>query len=149
MKYIGDNKLRTILETKTDKNIVSIETTDVENKLIINTSDSKFNGRILNKDELSLPGDHNLENCMAAAAIAYVSNIDIDTIREVLKTFTGVEHRQEFVRNLKGVMFVNDSKEKIRVSIKRKYQNKRSSNDKLTRINTWNGSLMIQILKSL
>ncbi len=61
-------------------------------------------------DELSLPGDHNLENCMAAAAIAYVSNIDIDTIREVLKTFAGVEHRQEFVRNLKGVMFVNDSK---------------------------------------
>ena len=47
---------------------------------------------------------------MAAAAIAYVSNIDIDTIREVLKTFVGVEHRQEFVRNLKGVMFVNDSK---------------------------------------
>ena len=47
---------------------------------------------------------------MAAAAIAYVSNIDIDTIREVLKTFAGVEHRQEFVRNLNGVMFVNDSK---------------------------------------
>ena len=38
------------------------------------------------------------------------SNIDIDTIREVLKTFAGVEHRQEFVRNLNGVMFVNDSK---------------------------------------
>ena len=65
---------------------------------------------LLNRDELSLPGDHNLENCMAAAAIAYVSNIDIDTIREVLKTFAGVEHRQEFVRNLNGVMFVNDSK---------------------------------------
>nr|WP_317332456.1 UDP-N-acetylmuramoyl-L-alanine--D-glutamate ligase [uncultured Romboutsia sp.] len=65
---------------------------------------------LLNKDELSLPGDHNLENCMAAAAIAYVSNIDIDVIRKVLKTFAGVEHRQEFVRNLNGIMFVNDSK---------------------------------------
>ena len=62
------------------------------------------------KNELSLPGDHNLENCMAAAAIAYVSNIDIDVIRKVLKTFAGVEHRQEFVRNLNGIMFVNDSK---------------------------------------
>ena len=65
---------------------------------------------LLNKNELSLPGDHNLENCMAAAAIAYVSNIDIDTIREVLKNFAGVEHRQEFVRNLNGIIFVNDSK---------------------------------------
>ena len=65
---------------------------------------------LLNKNELSLPGDHNLENCMAAAAIAYISNIDIDTIREVLKNFAGVEHRQEFVRNLNGIIFVNDSK---------------------------------------
>ena len=79
-----------------------------EAKNIIVNIDEKIT--LLNKDELSLPGDHNLENCMDAAAIAYVSNIDIDTIREVLKTFAGVEHRQEFVRNLKGVMFVNDSK---------------------------------------
>ena len=79
-----------------------------EAKNIIVNIDEKIT--LLNRDELSLPGDHNLENCMAAAAIAYVSNIDIDTIREVLKTFAGVEHRQEFVRNLNGVMFVNDSK---------------------------------------
>lgn len=80
---------------------------DEDNNIIINIDK---NIKLLNKDELSLPGDHNLENCMAAAAIAYVSNIDIDVIREVLKTFAGVEHRQEFVRNLNGIMFVNDSK---------------------------------------
>ena len=80
---------------------------DKEQNIIINI-DKEIT--LLNKNELSLPGNHNLENCMAAAAIAYVSNIDIDTIREVLKTFAGVEHRQEFVRNLNGVMFVNDSK---------------------------------------
>ncbi|CED94606.1 UDP-N-acetylmuramoylalanine--D-glutamate ligase [Romboutsia ilealis] len=79
-----------------------------EKKNIIINIDEKIT--LLNKDELSLPGDHNLENCMAAAAIAYVSNIDIDVIRKVLKTFAGVEHRQEFVRNLNGIMFVNDSK---------------------------------------
>ena len=65
---------------------------------------------LLHEDELSLPGGHNLENCMAATLAAYVSGIDIEVIREVLKTFAGVEHRQEFVRNLNGVMFVNDSK---------------------------------------
>ena len=64
----------------------------------------------LDTDKVFIAGRHNLENCMAAALIAYVSNINIDTIREVLKTFAGVEHRQEFVRNLNGVMFVNDSK---------------------------------------
>ena len=80
---------------------------DEDNNIIISI-DKKI--KLLNKDELSLPGNHNLENCMAAAAIAYVSNIDIDVIREVLKTFAGVEHRQEFVRNLNGIMFVNDSK---------------------------------------
>lgn len=79
-----------------------------EKKNIIINIDEKIT--LLNKDELSLPGDHNLENCMAAAAIAYVSNIDIDVIRKILKTFAGVEHRQEFVRNLNGIMFVNDSK---------------------------------------
>ena len=78
-----------------------------DNNIIINI-DKEI--KLLNIDELSLPGNHNLENCMAAAAIAYVSNIDIDVIREVLKTFAGVEHRQEFVRNLNGIMFVNDSK---------------------------------------
>ena len=80
---------------------------DEDKNIIVNINEKIT---LLNRDELSLPGDHNLENCMAAAAIAYVSNIDIDTIREVLKTFAGVEHRQEFVRNLNGVMFVNDSK---------------------------------------
>ena len=80
---------------------------DNDNNIIINV-DKKI--VLLNKYELSLPGNHNLENSMAAALIAYVSNIDIDTIRKVLKTFSGVEHRQEFVRNLNGIMFVNDSK---------------------------------------
>lgn len=80
---------------------------DKEQNIVINI-DKEIT--LLNKNQLSLPGNHNLENCMAAAAIAYVSNIDIDAIKEVLKTFAGVEHRQEFVRNLNGVMFVNDSK---------------------------------------
>jgi len=80
---------------------------DKEQNIVINI-DKEIT--LLNKNELSLPGNHNLENCMAAAAIAYVSNIDVDAIKEVLKTFAGVEHRQEFVRNLNGVMFVNDSK---------------------------------------
>ena len=93
-----------------DEDVRSLSDNVKAKKIFFSRKKSLECGIYLNKDELSLPGDHNLENCMAAAAIAYVSNIDIDTIREVLKTFAGVEHRQEFVRNLNGVMFVNDSK---------------------------------------
>lgn len=64
----------------------------------------------LNKEELSLPGGHNLENCMAAIGIAYVSKINLEVIKDVLTTFNAVEHRLEFVRNLNDIMFVNDSK---------------------------------------
>lgn len=65
---------------------------------------------LLNKKDLSLPGNHNLENAMAAIAISYVLNVNLDVIKNVLKTFVAVAHRQEFVRNINNVMFVNDSK---------------------------------------
>lgn len=65
---------------------------------------------LLNKKELSLPGNHNLENCLAAIGITYVSNIDLEVIKEVLRTFAAVSHRQEFVKSINDVMFVNDSK---------------------------------------
>lgn len=79
-----------------------------ENNNIVIGMDEKI--VLLNKDELSLPGNHNLENCMAAIAMAYVSGIDLEVVKDVLRIFGGVEHRQEFVRNLNGVMYVNDSK---------------------------------------
>ena len=79
-----------------------------ENNNIIIDIDKKIT--FLNRNELSLPGEHNLENCMAAIGITYVSNIDLEIIKEVLKNFKAVEHRQEFVRELNGITFINDSK---------------------------------------
>ncbi|MDK2586221.1 UDP-N-acetylmuramoyl-L-alanine--D-glutamate ligase [Romboutsia sedimentorum] len=78
-----------------------------DNNIVIDINDKVV---LLNKEELSLPGNHNLENCMAAIGISYVSNVDREVIKDVLKSFAAVEHRQEFVKNLNGVMFVNDSK---------------------------------------
>lgn len=81
---------------------------DKNNNIVI-----KMNGReivLMNKNELSLPGNHNLENAMSAILMAYVLNIDIDVIIDTLKTFKGVEHRLEFVTNKDEIMFVNDSK---------------------------------------
>lgn len=66
--------------------------------------------RLMHKDELSLPGVHNLQNSLATALIAYISKINIETIKLTLSTFSGVEHRQEFVKNIDGVKYINDSK---------------------------------------
>lgn len=57
-----------------------------------------------------LPGAHNIENALAAAAAAVAGGIPVPIIREVLDSFPGVEHRLEVVRNLEGVRYVNDSK---------------------------------------
>lgn len=65
---------------------------------------------LMHKDNINLPGDHNLENAMAAIACAYLSNIDINTIRDTLMTFNPIEHRQEVVDTINGVTFINDSK---------------------------------------
>ncbi len=59
---------------------------------------------------LQIPGTHNLENALAAAAMAYCAGINTATIAEQLMTFKGVEHRIEFVREIDGVRYVNDSK---------------------------------------
>lgn len=61
-------------------------------------------------DELKIPGSHNLENALAAAAIAYFGGISPEIIGDVMREFAGVEHRIEFVCEKNGVRFVNDSK---------------------------------------
>ncbi len=61
-------------------------------------------------DDLFIPGSHNLENALAATALAMVMGVDPKVIAHTLKTFRGVEHRIEFVDTVNGVSFINDSK---------------------------------------
>lgn len=60
--------------------------------------------------EIQLLGLHNLENCLAAMASAYLSGVGMNAIRRVLTSFAGVEHRLEPVRELNGTRWYNDSK---------------------------------------
>jgi len=64
---------------------------------------------ICSVDEVKLPGQHNLENIMAAAAMATAFGVGIDLIRQVATTFTGVVHRLEYVGTIGGVKYVNNS----------------------------------------
>jgi UDP-N-acetylmuramoylalanine--D-glutamate ligase len=60
--------------------------------------------------ELRLRGAHNRANAMAAAAVTLARGVDIDAVRDGLRTFAGVEHRLEEVATIGGVLYVNDSK---------------------------------------
>jgi UDP-N-acetylmuramoylalanine--D-glutamate ligase len=65
---------------------------------------------LLGVDEIRLPGAHNRANAMAAAAVCLARGVDVDAVRDGLRTFAGVEHRLEEVATRDGVLFVNDSK---------------------------------------
>ncbi len=57
-----------------------------------------------------IPGRHNRENAAAATAAARAAGVPDDAIAQALRTFPGVPHRLELVRELEGVRWVNDSK---------------------------------------
>jgi UDP-N-acetylmuramoylalanine--D-glutamate ligase len=65
---------------------------------------------LIRTDELQLLGSHNVENAMAAAAAALASGLPRDSVADGLRSFAGVRHRLERVRERDGVLYVNDSK---------------------------------------
>jgi len=79
-------------------------------KMCINYPNQQKEEIIMTFDEVSIPGIHNAQNSMAAALAARAFEITNENIRDSLMTFEGVEHRLEFVRNVEGVDFINDSK---------------------------------------
>jgi len=57
-----------------------------------------------------IPGLHNIENAMASALAAISANVDIKTIQNTFNKFKGIEHRIEFIKEINGVKYINDSK---------------------------------------
>lgn len=67
-----------------------------------------FVTQVVRADDIRIPGVHNVENYLAAIAAVW-GEVSVSHIVEVAKTFGGVEHRIEFVRELDGVKWYNDS----------------------------------------
>ena len=77
-----------------------------DNKIVY--SDYCKETEIIDIKDIFIPGMHNVENYMAAISAVW-GIVDVDTIVKVAKTFQGVEHRAEFVREFNGVKYYNDS----------------------------------------
>ncbi|MDE7412040.1 MAG: UDP-N-acetylmuramoyl-L-alanine--D-glutamate ligase [Paramuribaculum sp.] len=80
---------------------------DDDENLEFDTPELKFK---MPRAELSLNGLHNLYNSMAAGLSACLLDIKKEDIRRALSNFEGVEHRLEFVADIDGVRYINDSK---------------------------------------
>src|SRR5699024_11825621 len=68
------------------------------------------NEKVIEKKDIALTGDHNLENILAAICAAKLSGAANKGIHSVLTNFSGVRHRLQFVGNFHGRLFYNDSK---------------------------------------
>lgn len=77
-----------------------------DDKLIVKLED-KFSMKL---EELSLMGNHNVANSLAASIAGKILEISNESIRNSLMTFQAVEHRLEFVSEINGVKYINDSK---------------------------------------
>ena len=66
--------------------------------------------RLCRRDELAMPGDHNLLNALAAAAAASAAGAPVSAAAVALRTFAGVPHRLQMGSLVDGVRYVNDSK---------------------------------------
>lgn len=74
---------------------------------IVHVSDGKEE-TVMNRGIIRIPGDHNVDNYMTAISAVW-GLVDPENIRDIAKNFGGVEHRMEFVREVDGVSFYNDS----------------------------------------
>ena len=79
-----------------------------EEKIMVRWKDEEV--EIVPKKELKILGEHNVENALAATAIAWCMGVDIKNIQKGLKDFQGVEHRMEICGKVQGITFINDSK---------------------------------------
>ena len=79
-----------------------------DEKIVINEGNGLI--EVCGVEELKIPGAHNLENALAATALAYFAGIEVEVIAKTLRSFQGVEHRLEYCGTIDGIKFVNDSK---------------------------------------
>ncbi|MGJ8729615.1 UDP-N-acetylmuramoyl-L-alanine--D-glutamate ligase [Listeria aquatica] len=100
------------LTRKTAARVIPFSTTQrLSEGAYIQNDQLMFNDEVIgSREDILLPGEHNLENILAAIATVKTIGVSNDAIMTVLKTFKGVPHRTQFVTEFNGRKFYNDSK---------------------------------------
>ena len=99
------------LATKTNATVVPFSTLEKVDGAYLEDGLLYFRGeKVMAVDEIGVPGSHNVENALATIAVAKLRGVDNETIKETLSAFGGVKHRLQFVDQINGVKFYNDSK---------------------------------------
>ena len=99
------------LATKTQATVVPFSTKEKVDGAYLADGQLYFRGEVvMAADEIGVPGSHNVENALATIAVAKLRGVDNQTIKETLSSFGGVKHRLQFVDEIQGVKFYNDSK---------------------------------------
>lgn len=98
--------------TLTSAQVVPFSTTEiVETGAYVSDGQIYFKGdKIMAVAGLSLPGEHNVENALAAICVAKLSGVSNAAITRVLTTFSGVKHRLQYLGQKAQIKFYNDSK---------------------------------------
>ncbi|WP_128837120.1 UDP-N-acetylmuramoyl-L-alanine--D-glutamate ligase, partial [Streptococcus sp. DD11] len=96
---------------QTEAQVVPFSTAEKVDGAYLEGDTLYFRGEaVMKADEIGVPGSHNIENALAAIAVAKLSGIASPIIRETLSAFGGVKHRLQYAGTINGVAFYNDSK---------------------------------------
>lgn len=100
-----------------------IDTDQIKSKILYFSTQQPVNGiyvkdnyivydgvRIIHLEDIVLPGEHNLENILASVLAAILAGVSISAINQSLTTFSGIEHRLQYIGNNKTNKYYNDSK---------------------------------------
>ena len=99
------------LAQKTAAQVVPFSTTEKVDGAYLDGDTLYFKGEVIMKaSEIGVPGSHNVENALATIAVAKLSGIANDAIKETLAHFGGVKHRLQSLGEVNGIKFYNDSK---------------------------------------
>lgn len=99
------------LAEKTAAQVVPFSTTEKVDGAYLDGDTLYFKGEaIMKASEIGVPGSHNVENALATIAVAKLSGIANEAIKETLAHFGGVKHRLQALGEVNGVKFFNDSK---------------------------------------